>query len=385
MFFNKTTNFSFKKYGECFSDSKDIPSSYHKNTMNISNKSFNTAYKFKEDIYLNVDYGYGLLVIYDELNKTYFETAIHRCCKVNANTVFNIVSITNKCIINIYTISALCKPTHKVNKYQYTEINTNVNVKKIVGCYNDFKGKSYDFAGEKLICYELTYVLSGRLYMTYDKQNIILNDKDCILFAPNDYHTKATKDNTCQCITIVFEMDIDNYSKELICHKIFNTAKLNQTFLLDLFTKDNTSIYDNALMITYSQLFILNLLKSINDNKSLTLTKQSYDPILDEMIMYISNSYDKISSVADLCNKFYFCRSFIQKLFNDNLGVSPKKYILNYQMNKAKQYFKNSDLSVNDVASLVGFTDQHHFSKTFKKQTGMAPSEYKKEVQLHHI
>lgn len=56
--------------------------------------------------------------------------------------------------------------------------------------------------------------------------------------------------------------------------------------------------------------------------------------------------------------------------------MSPKQYLLKVRMDKAKELLA-SPLTIEQVASSVGFNDALYFSKQFRKATGMPPSEYR--------
>ena len=91
---------------------------------------------------------------------------------------------------------------------------------------------------------------------------------------------------------------------------------------------------------------------------------------------YIIENYDKIISLDILSeisgmNKYAVIRSFTKIK-----GITPYRYIETIRINKSKELLKyNNDIV--EVALKLGFNDQSHFTKTFKKLTGLTPGEYK--------
>ncbi len=69
---------------------------------------------------------------------------------------------------------------------------------------------------------------------------------------------------------------------------------------------------------------------------------------------------------------------YFRKLFKSFLGVSPIKYIRDLKMTHAKALLRSEMYSVAEVALQSGFSDVTHFSREFKKVTGVSPSEYAK-------
>ncbi|MFD1406247.1 helix-turn-helix domain-containing protein [Robinsoniella peoriensis] len=54
------------------------------------------------------------------------------------------------------------------------------------------------------------------------------------------------------------------------------------------------------------------------------------------------------------------------------------KYLLRLRIDEAKKLLlEHSDLSVKQISTLVGYEDQHYFSRFFKELTGVSPSDYR--------
>lgn len=64
--------------------------------------------------------------------------------------------------------------------------------------------------------------------------------------------------------------------------------------------------------------------------------------------------------------------------FKKYTGLSPKSYIEGLRINHAKALLKDTDLSSKEIAYQVGYNTPYYFCLTFKKKTGMTPSEYRK-------
>jgi AraC family transcriptional regulator len=73
-------------------------------------------------------------------------------------------------------------------------------------------------------------------------------------------------------------------------------------------------------------------------------------------------------------SKFHFHR-----LFKRALGVSPAHYQLNLRMHEARRLLRETNKSVLDVALDVGYTNPSHFAKIFRRETGLAPSDYRRQ------
>lgn len=86
---------------------------------------------------------------------------------------------------------------------------------------------------------------------------------------------------------------------------------------------------------------------------------------------------EQLSAQAQI-NKYYLCR-----LFRTYLGMAPMHYVLRRKILLSQKMLENSDLTVSAIASTLHFSDQSHFSKTFKQLIGLSPSQYR-DMLLGH-
>lgn len=77
----------------------------------------------------------------------------------------------------------------------------------------------------------------------------------------------------------------------------------------------------------------------------------------------------------DLSQKFGFSERYVQKLFRENVGLSPASLFSVTRFNKALAMILTSDLSLTSIAYDCGYYDQAHFIKEFKKFTGIKPTQ----------
>lgn len=76
---------------------------------------------------------------------------------------------------------------------------------------------------------------------------------------------------------------------------------------------------------------------------------------------------------------------YLRKLFSAKYHISPKQYILDIRIQKAKQLLTNSQHSVSFISEQCGFSSVYTFSRCFKEKTGISPTEYAKENRMHEI
>lgn len=78
----------------------------------------------------------------------------------------------------------------------------------------------------------------------------------------------------------------------------------------------------------------------------------------------------KLADIAELLgiSQYYFCH-----LFKQSIGLTPHQYLIQQRIERAKLLLKNRELSLAEIAIACGFTDQSHFTKSFKRSVGITP------------
>ena len=88
------------------------------------------------------------------------------------------------------------------------------------------------------------------------------------------------------------------------------------------------------------------------------------------------------SKLATECN---ISEVYFRKLFTKHFGLSPKQFIIDLRIQKAKQLLAEGALSIYAISEKCGFSNPYHFCKLFKQHTGISPSEYRKANLIHKI
>ncbi|MDR1286146.1 MAG: response regulator [Treponema sp.] len=93
---------------------------------------------------------------------------------------------------------------------------------------------------------------------------------------------------------------------------------------------------------------------------------------------YIRDHYAGHITNQTLSKRFGFVPSYISRLFREYKGVSPGEYLTQVRVAKAIELIVHAkNINVCDVARAVGFSDPGYFSRLFRQETGMLPTEYR--------
>ena len=95
---------------------------------------------------------------------------------------------------------------------------------------------------------------------------------------------------------------------------------------------------------------------------------------------YISQKYmNETLSVKDISNHVFLSASYVCTFFKNETGQTLNQYLTEYRMEKAKQLLVDPRYKISDISARVGYSDGNYFGKSFKKYTGLSPSEYREK------
>ncbi|WP_297566104.1 AraC family transcriptional regulator [uncultured Faecalibaculum sp.] len=109
-------------------------------------------------------------------------------------------------------------------------------------------------------------------------------------------------------------------------------------------------------------------------------TARMADYYIKEAITFIEQNYTRDFSIEDIAATLGIDRGYFGKLFKRATGQSPQQFLIQYRLIKAANLLKTTDLSIREVASSVGYENQLHFSRAFRKMYEVSPREYKKAL-----
>ncbi|WP_336757956.1 AraC family transcriptional regulator [Paenibacillus sp. USHLN196] len=101
------------------------------------------------------------------------------------------------------------------------------------------------------------------------------------------------------------------------------------------------------------------------------------DALFERVSAYIQEYYDQSLTVSSLAEQNNINRNRLSYVFRRHAGMGPAEYVLKYRIKIAQQMLLASDASVQQIAETVGIADPFYFSRVFKKQCGISPTEYR--------
>ncbi|MCD9020788.1 helix-turn-helix transcriptional regulator [Cohnella silvisoli] len=104
------------------------------------------------------------------------------------------------------------------------------------------------------------------------------------------------------------------------------------------------------------------------------------DHTMKQAIQFLTLQFSQTISIEHMSNVLGYHRTHLCKLFKQTTGLSPMQYLLKIRMERAEQLL-TTPMTIDQVASSVGFGDALYFSRKFRKWRGQSPSEYRKTLR----
>lgn len=98
------------------------------------------------------------------------------------------------------------------------------------------------------------------------------------------------------------------------------------------------------------------------------------------IIQEIRERYTEPITLTDLAKKYGISIGHLSGLLKEELQLSFSEFIASKRIQKAKELLADERLSIEDIAEQVGYSDYFYFTKVFKKNTGISPSKYRKNL-----
>lgn len=97
---------------------------------------------------------------------------------------------------------------------------------------------------------------------------------------------------------------------------------------------------------------------------------------------YIDQHYKESITLDMLAEKASINKYYMAHAFKREYGVSPINYVIACRIREGKRLLAETDLSLSQIAAVLGFSSSSYFSQSFRSAEGISPTEYRKANQV---
>lgn len=139
---------------------------------------------------------------------------------------------------------------------------------------------------------------------------------------------------------------------------------------------------ENKNRIQSVNLYFRLLLYKLNEKTLLRFdaARVSVGPYFEKLLWVRESIYrwpSRDYTIDDMAKELSLSRSRFQHLYSETFGVSVNKDLINSRIDKASELLKSSSLSINSIASTVGYSSIQYFTRQFKNELGITPAQYR--------
>jgi two-component system, response regulator YesN len=257
------------------------------------------------------------------------------------------------------------------------------------------------YIGEKVQGHEMLGLVNKLIEM--ERNNVAFNNKVFLLSKPLANSSKYKPANMNLWSVMLKEgayddvwLEVSYYLNEL--EKEILNADLLQRYYQDfqqmmhyvlhtkgiqahqLFSDPNSKeLGENAIRSVTN---MLEWVKHILDKaKEYVLSLEQSLSVVERVIQFIKLHISEDLSREEIANHVFLNPDYLTRVFKKETGLAISDYLFQERLKLAQELLAKTDMSISNVASHVGYANFSHFSRTFKKHMNINPNEYR---QLHH-
>ncbi|MFY7786332.1 MAG: AraC family transcriptional regulator [Thermoflexibacteraceae bacterium] len=272
-----------------------------------------------------------------------------------------------------------------------------------------YEADKWEFDTHRHTFFEIIYILEGKGVHLLNDNHYVYGKDSLFLLSPDDYHKFDIQEFTKFCI-ITFNkvyfsrehqsqnglLDFGTLLKKLELifsnvHYLQNEVKYGEEDII--FTRQllqriivehqNKAPYYESILQNSIFLLLGLIARHLQLHLQTEFKQKNTKSEISDMLLYIQhNIYDNdkltIEAIAD---HFLKSKNYISLYFKAQTGTSLKDYILNYKLTLAKNRLLCSHLTISEIAYELGFTDDSHLNKLFKKKYQKTAKQYKMDNQ----
>ena len=105
---------------------------------------------------------------------------------------------------------------------------------------------------------------------------------------------------------------------------------------------------------------------------------------IKKIVRYIESNFQKSNmSISEISQHTFLSPSYMCTAFKKEMGCTINQYITEFRIKKAKDFLGNRNNRISDVAKYCGYDDSNYFTRLFKKNIGLSPSDFRERIGVY--
>lgn len=291
-----------------------------------------------------------------------------------------------------------------------TALTPSVSVERLVSFHYFEYANGFVFEGEHHDFWELLYVDKGSVEVRADDRTHELTQGHIIFHKPDEFHTVQVKSHHKPPNLIVISFDCASPGMATLADRVLMLQDRDRQWLTLVVQEgirafrppfDDPSEHrlernpdapfgSEQLMRAYLEILLVSLIRQCRDAESerrppklTSVYKSNFEEELsDRIVAYLREHLAEPLSLELVCNQFHLGKSRLKQVFHDRFRCGVMEYVRTLKLEEAKSLIREQKYNLTEIAAKLGYASIHYFSREFKKNAGMSPSEYAKTVKM---
>ena len=234
--------------------------------------------------------------------------------------------------------------------------------------------------------YQLLYIVSGKAHFYFDDAERIVTAGHMVLFQPRQeqHYEYFGKDKTEVYWVHFTGSNVKNilrrYDIPLDTPVFYSGTSVIYAYLFKEMINELQTCrtgYEELLTMYLQQILILVQRIRLERRPSVNTHIQEE---MEYARRYFNEHYSEQINIEEYAESRNMSVSWFQRNFKQIVNCSPMQYLLTIRMNNAASLLESTDYSMAEISAIVGYDNPLYFSRLFKKQNRVSPSEYRKLV-----
>lgn len=230
---------------------------------------------------------------------------------------------------------------------------------------------------------ELFYIVKGKGAFVLSDREIPVKENDLVIINPNIEHTeKSSEKDSLEYIAFglegIFFSIPEERQKKNIGIFTYQGNRSNVLFYLNKLVEEakKEEIYYEFICHNLIELLIYKLRRE----KNISIENKKSERLNHSVALvkhYINQNFRKPITLDELAEIAHINKFYLAHIFKKEVNISPIGYLNKVRIKEAQNLLETTDLNIGEIAFLNGFSSQSYFTQSFKRETGLTPSEYR--------
>ena len=254
---------------------------------------------------------------------------------------------------------------------------------------NSFSKRKWNMKEHYHAFFELHYVLEGNAGFQVDNESFVLDKGNYLLIPPKHPHEFQSLSYDYREFVVGFYLDfpslhpdgqyIQSALKEMEVIKPLTAGIHSQSYIQNCLGYIGAQPYFSSAVVMNIYLFLLEMARQIAPQTEELLSDSGQ--LIGEVKYYITSNISEGITTEAVAAHLNISTRHLNRLVQEELQKSVSDLIMEEKMNCIRKLLSSTNMTLDQVADLAGFTNAYNMSRSFKKQEGMSPGEYRRSLR----